>query len=258
MVRLCHHGLGVKNAQIERTNMTTRTKAQVEVDSPITESFAGWAKLNATKISEEDQKVVMHEVEAVFEARKNEARSKEAIGQHLRKLKEILEPKRIFVSSIKYFFKMSRATAYRYMEMAEVAETILPGPVFEAAIERGTPIRKETIQQMPPPNTTDVAEISAYLSKLEELPQRRPQAALETDEEVLAKEIVNFAGTRIDRLKASNKDVDVESFTKRVVALILTKAGIKTQQKVVPLDIPESYIVHRGAPRKEQPDKKAA
>lgn len=237
----------------------TRTKAQVEV-TPLTESFAGWAKLNATKVSDVELQVVKHEVTEVFEARKTEAQSKEAIGQHLRNLKEVLDPKRMFVSTIDYFFKMSRATAYRYMELAEIAESILPAPVFEAAIVRGTPIRKDVIAQNPPPNTTDPQKISAYLTKLEEMPQRRPVAALETDPEVLSKEIVNFAGLRFDRLRAANRDQKfLRKFTLEVVGMLLTKAGVDAKVEVSPTPIPESFIVHRGAPKKaEQPEKQAA
>jgi len=236
----------------------TRTKAQVEA-TPLTESFAGWAKLNATKLSDAEQQVVQHEVKAVLEARKSEAKSKEAIGLHLRNMKDILEPKRIFVSSIKYFFKWSRATAYRYMDLAEVAESILPGPVFEAAIERGTPIRKEVIAQNPPPNTTNPQKISEYLTKLEEMPIRRPQAALETNPEILAKEVVNFAGIRMDRLKASGKDARfMQSWTLNVVGMFLTKLGIAAELKVAPVAIPESFVVHRGAPRKDTETKVAA
>jgi len=233
----------------------TRTKA---VKVP-TASFADWAKLNADKIDEKQAETVQQEVQAVLEARKNEAKSKEAIGLHLRKIQEVLEPKHLFTASLKYFFNMSKATAYRYMELSEIAQVILPGPVFEAAIERGTRIRKDVIAQMPPPKTDDPEKISQYLDALDQQPQRRPQAALETDQEVLAKECVNFVGTRLDRLKANGVDTrTLKAFTKRVVSMILTKGGIEAEIKLAPVPIPEAFIVHRGAPRKEQSEPKAA
>jgi len=236
--------------------MNSRTKATESVYSA---SFADWAKDYATNLSEDEIKIVKHEVGETLQARKHEFTSKEAIGSHLRKLREILEPKRIFVSSVKYFFNMSRATAYRYMGDSEIAQRMLPGPVYEAAIDRGVPLKKEVIEKNPPPQTDDPQKISAYLDTLVQMPQRRPQAALETDEEVLAKEIVNFVGSRIERVRASGKDTrQIKAFAKRVVGMILTKAGIDAELKLTPIAIPESFIVHRGAPRKEQPEKVAA
>jgi len=237
--------------------MRTRTKAQTQ-ETPLTESFADWAKQNATKVSEDDQKVVLQKVKAILHERKTLAQSEEAIGQNLREMKTILEPKRIFVSSIKYFFRWSKATAYRYMAKAEIAESMLPGPIFEAAIERGTPLKKELITQNPPPNTTDPQKISAYLDTLEELPQRRPQAALETDPEILAKEVLNFAGIRLSRLQASGRDLKfVHKWTLTLAGMLLTKAGVNAEVRLAPVAIPDSFIVHRGAPRKDTETKAA-
>lgn len=223
--------------------MNSQTKANQEV--PVAESFAGWAKLDA-----DEQKVVKQESDAVIEARKLEGKSKAAIGLHLRKLRDILEPKRIFVSYLKFCFRMSKATAYRYMELSELAEKILPAPVLEAAIIRGTPINVKHIEHNPPPNTNNPQKIEAYLETLEQLPKREQKAANETDPELLAKEVVNFFGIRYQRLEGTARSR--HKWTREVVGMILTKAGISSEASYAPMAIPSNFVVHRGRPRLQQ------
>lgn len=215
----------------------TSTKAL----EPTTEGFAGWAKLNP-----EEQKAVKQEADAVFEARKLEGKSKAAMGQHLLNLRVILEPKRIFVSFIKYNFHMSRATAYRYMDLYETGGKLLPAPILEAAITRGTAIRKELIADNPPPKTDDPMQITAYLKKLEELPQRKPVAALETDPEQLMKECVNFVGTRYSRLEGTSRSK--QKWVGNLIGMLLTKFEIHTATKFAPQEIPSAFTVQRGRP----------
>lgn len=219
--------------------MSSTTMTQREL--PLTESFAGWAKLNP-----EEQKKVKQEATLVIEARKLEGKSKAAQGQHLLSLKVILEPKRLFTAFVLHNFHMSKATAYRYMEIFEIAEKVLPAPILEAAIERGTPIRKNLIAENPPPKTTDPVVISQYLSKLEELPQRNPKAALETDPEQLMKECVNFVGTRYSRLEGTPRQK--QKWVSNLIGMLLTKFGVETNIKFSPVDIPNNFTVQRGRP----------
>lgn len=205
------------------------------------EGFAGWKKL-----SPDEQTAVKTETAGVLAARLLEGKSKIAIGQHLLNLRVILEPKRMFVAFLKHSFHMSQASGYRYINLYELGESLLPAPVLEAAITRGTPIRKSQIAENPPPKTNDPIAISAYLGSLEELPKRSLVAALESDPEQLMKECVNFVSSRYARLEGTPRQK--QKWVSNFVGMLMTKFGLESERTYGPIPVPETFVVKRGRP----------
>lgn len=198
------------------------------------EKFHDWSKLEP-----HDQDRVRQETLKLEEARGLESKSKLGQGEHLSKLQSILLPKKMFLSYIKEVFGMSRATAYRYIELYAVAQSKLPSPVLDMAIQSGTRINAQILKDNPPPKTEDRSKIQEYLSNLRPM---RVEVAKSPD--VLLKECVNFVSTRWGQLPSNHKART--AFVQSLVGMLLGKFGIANTQSFSPMAVPENFKSQRG------------
>jgi hypothetical protein len=85
--------------------MTATKKAEQVAINP--ETFQGWGKLEPS-----EQEAVKKETQNLDDSRRMESVSKLQVGEHLSKLRKVLEPKRLFISFLDEVFGVSRATAW--------------------------------------------------------------------------------------------------------------------------------------------------
>jgi len=218
-----------------RKNIATSTAVELTVNP---ETFQGWSKLEPN-----EQASVKTESTALREAQHLESQSKLAIGEHLTKLREILEPKRMFLSFLTEVFDMSRATAYRYMNLYSLAQQALTPPVLEMAIQRSTRITPEMLKANPAPVTTDRSKIAEYLSSLKPI-----RVEVAKSPETLLKECVNFVSSRWDQLPQHQRTR--QTFINSLVGMLLNRFGVASEKSFAPIAIPESFKGARGRPRK--------
>ena len=144
--------------------------------------------------------------------------------------------------SAEYALPMSRATAYRYMEMYDTAYSALPQPVLERAIQKGTKLGANVLAFGEPPTGNDATEIEKYLDGLK---QNRVEVVPGPD--ILLRECVNFVGTRWEKLPNDHKSRT--AFMQSLVGMLLAKFGVASEQTFYPMAIPESFRAQRGRPR---------
>lgn len=201
------------------------------------ETFHGLSKLEPN-----EQDKVKAESQKLTEALRSETQSKLAVGEALVRLRDVLEPKKIFVSYLRYAFEMSVPTAYRYIEYYTTAHSKLPKPVIEMALQRGAKIDIAAIEKNPPPDTKDKGKIIEYLSNLRPV---RVEVAQSPD--LILKECVNFVSTRWDRLP-NNQRAKV-TFMRNLIGMLMTKFGTASEQTFSPMAIPDNFRTARGRPR---------
>jgi hypothetical protein len=203
----------------------------------------GWNKLK-----ESEQKVVRDETKALTEALNLKTESELEVGRHLTELRKILEPKRMFISHLDTNFGMSRATAYRYMELYTVTKKKLPKPVLEVAMRRGyRPVQLKIIENNPPPKTSDPIVIGKYLDKIERMPREVKPEATPHNPDTLLKECINFASSRFDKLPRNSKTRI--AWVRSLIGMLMTKFGLGTEQPFEPLAIPDTFRHSRGRPK---------
>lgn len=250
--------------------MTRPTNTALAAISALS-SLSGWERLES-----HDQKAVQAETKALAEALIGFGFSKLSVGEHLTKIREVLEPKRMFISFLRRF-NFSQRTAYRYIQGYENARQRLPEPVLKAAMARGYNVIGHTddkplgaytdaIKRLPPPRTQDPAKISVYLDEVEEArrrsgqrrAKREKQAETEMvyDSDVLLKECYRFIDSRFKRLPHTKK---VRSaWVERLIGMVLTDLGSSTAQSFSPVAVPQDFRAVRGRPRLHRDDENAA
>lgn len=201
------------------------------------ESFNGWSKLK-----QDEQKTVKAESTSVLNNLDLIGKSDAAIGQSLRKIRDILEPYRMFVGFIDHAFHMSRATAYRYIAQAQVITEKLPPRTAELAFVRGTRITPEMVEKNPPPENDNLDEALAYLEKLETHPVRTPV----TDSETLLKESLNFIALRRNRVQGDEKAK--QKWDREFIGMYLSKFGYTSAVSFNPVKVPAGFTPQRGRP----------
>jgi hypothetical protein len=215
------------------------TKATTEVDT--LDTFQGMSKLEPN-----EQEQVKAEAKLLTEAMKTEVVSKLAIGEHLYALRKILEPKRVFVGFLNEWSKahslpMSKATAYRYIDLYTTAHSKMPRPVLEMAIQRGAKLNAQTLAQNPPPQTTDKTKIAAYLDNL-----KNTRIEVVAGPDVLLKECVNFVATRWEKLPNNSKART--AFMRALIGMLLAKFGVASELSFSPMAVPDHFRAKRGRP----------
>jgi hypothetical protein len=204
----------------------------------------GWESLIA-----QDQQVIRKETAALAESIFEAGKSRLKIGEHLTKLRDILEPKRMFVKYLNTLH-FSRATAYRFIDTYLAAKTILPSPVMQVALMRGTDtINARLVKAFPPPKSTDVAVISTYLDKIAK--KERGQS-VETDEdqlpELYKRECFNFIRTRWARLPETMSRRQKTAWMNDLRGMTMTLQGVSSLTLEASA-IPDDYVRPRGRPR---------
>lgn len=203
------------------------------------ETFEGWAKLLL-----QEQQTVKTEADATEHCLENEKHSRVETGEHLTRIRVVMEPKRMFVKFLDHRFSMSRATAYRYMEEYRVAHQ-LPETIMERAMVLNIPIREKIIVQNPPPQTEDPIKIDEYLEKISQISVSPIQ--LTTNEDVLMKECINFVAIRDGRVGGTGRHK--LAWRKNLFGMLMTKFGITETMTFAPVLIPEDFSVVRGRPK---------
>lgn len=208
------------------------------------ESIMGWKKLQ-----EREQSVVRDQTRALFETIHEAGKQRLKIGEHLVKVRDVLEPHRMFERYLKSC-RFSRATAYRMMDDYNAARTILPSPIMQVALMRPNQrLDAKMIKSSPPPKTTDPVVINEYLDNLTKKSRAKQLQNIENNPEVLQKQAFNAVRNYYDKLpKGSFRRTWMKSLT----SMLLTLAGVPEDASVSPTAIPEGMVSVLGRPRKKE------
>ena len=219
------------------------------------------------KLSVDEKNAVQAEGQQLAIAMLNFGRSRLAIGEHLSKLKDILEPHNVFGKFLRNFH-FSKRTAYRYIRGFENAKARLPEAVLKTAMVRGMAIigesdtkplgiYTEAAKQLPPPSNPTDQQAEAYLDSIETLRKKtkgtvsKPSivdaTVIPQDPDTLLKECYRFVSSRYKKLPSNHKTRT--AFVTRLVGFMMNELGIGHAQNFQPMAIPEGFRAERGRPR---------
>lgn len=214
------------------------------IDVLALESLDGWNDLNKS-----EQETIKTETEAVILARQAEQQSSLEVGKRLTRIREILEPRRgMWKEYLQSSFKMSVATAYRYIKNYEVSERKLPKPILNMAIQMGYTIPIRALENSRPPKTTDRAGIIRFLDRISTRPVRVQTIELTPDEAL--KHLLNEVILTVDKLPKNGRTRS--SVLQRFVGMVLTQYGYEQETSFTPIEIPDFLRVFRGRPTLER------
>lgn len=190
------------------------------------------------------------------------AQSKLAIGEHLLKIHDILEPKRVFGRFLDNLRSgLSKKTAYRYIEGFQNAKAMLPDNVLREAMARGMnmlgtnekPLGRYTlaVKRLPAPKSDNPKVIDAYLEKVQDKTRELYSNELERDEDELVKEVFRFFDARFQRLPNSHKTR--RRFVETIGGMMVARLGVSSPQTFEPVAIDTVRAV-RGRPRHSEED----
>lgn len=224
---------------MNRQNTALEQIAQLKFDR-----LSGWKSLTT-----HDQQAIKTETKALADSIFEAGKSRLKIGEHLTKVRDILEPKRMFTSYLKSL-QFSRATAYRFIETYEAAKTILPSPVLQVALMRGTDaINARVVKALPPPKSADLQTINAYLDKISRVEQGKDEED-SNDPELLKRECFNFVRTRVARLDMTGRAK--VAWMRSLAGMMVGLLGVSNSLEISPSAAPDGYVRPRGRPRKVQ------
>lgn len=253
---------GVYNRTSVKSNVTTMPGKALVPAATFT-NLSWWKQLNET-----EQKTVLAEGEQLAFALYNYGHARLAVGEHLSKIREVLEPHNLFEKFLKNFH-FSKRTAYRYIAGFSNAKALLPEPILKQAMARGFNIVGESDQKplgiytdaakvLPIPSDIDEAKANQWLDQVEILRKkaRSTEMAAENegsfgtiipqDPEALLKECFRFCNSRIRKME---NDPKVRAkFVQQLAGMLLTQVGAHGKQSVTPLSVPEDFIPQRGRP----------
>lgn len=231
------------------------------VPDSIFTSLSWWDKLN-----KDEQTAVKTEGEQLAVALLNYGRSRLAVGEHLLKIKEVLEPHKLFVKFLRNFH-FSVKSAYRYMNGFTNAKKMLAEPVLQGAMARGLNmigesedkplgIYTEAARQLPPPTNPTAQQVNAWLDSVETVRKKLRGSTINSvatieaqvgDPELMLKECVRFVENRYKKLPANGRTRT--AWAHRLVSYVMTVAGIEHAETVKPVAIPEGFRAAVGRPR---------
>lgn len=206
------------------------------------QSLTGWDKLETT-----EQSTVSDETIKAARSLADIGKSKLSAGEHLAAVEAILKPRRIFTQYLNTVFHLSRATAYRYINLYKAAKTVLPAPVLEAAMMRSDDrLNLALIKSGPkPPRTTNVVKINEYLDNLQRGPRLVSAEASKTPEDV-KKAMFHASSLLLRKVSGRQK----ASILHSVVGMLLTEIGVSNPMSFDPVAVPDTFRATRGRPRK--------
>ena len=225
------------------------------VQKDLLTTLNGWEGLASA-----DRQTVYSETQALGKALVEHGISKLTIGEHLSRLRDVLEPQRMFVQYLRTFH-FSQRTAYRYMDGFENAKRMLPENVLRAAMTRGIdffgrgstePLGSytEVIKRLPPPKTSDEKKIHGYLDEIEASRRDRRKNSGEVldaaDPETMLRECFRYIDARYRRLPQGRRGR--LAWVRSLFGLLLTQLGASGPQSFTPLEIPPGYQARRGRP----------
>ena len=237
---------------------TQLTLVQPVIPQTTFTEWAGWKKLD-----ENEQKVIMSEGQLLADSLLSYGKSKMAIGEHLSKIKIILEPHNLFRKFLRNFHFTER-TAYRYIKRYENA-LVLPESVVKAALTRGVDITGDTDKRpfgvyteaaakLPPPKEPTSEQAETWLSQLEKVRKEgrtSPPFVVEMpvtpqDPQTLLKECYRFVSLRYKRLPTNHKTR--AAWVRSLTGMLLADLGVSGAQSIQPTAIPEEFRAQRGRP----------
>jgi hypothetical protein len=225
-----------------------KTSQAVQTPRVQLELLRGWDKLIP-----HDQQIIQKETQALTVSIYEVGKARLRIGEHLTRVRDILEPKKMFV---KYLDTLgfARATAYRFMDNYLMARTILPTPIMQVALMRGSDtINARLVKAFPPPKSNDVGVINDYLDVIEQKERGEPPAGSDDQiAESYKRECLNFIRVRWSRLPASMNKRAKTAWMNDLRGMTLTLQGISNPLTIEASAIPEGYVRPRGRPRAEK------
>lgn len=215
-------------------------------------TLPGWSDLDAGV-----RKTIETETQQVGQALDGLVRSRLAVGEHLTRIHEILEPRRMF-SGFCDHVRLRRSVAYNAMLGYANAKTILPESVLRVAASRGVKmlgihesrplgVYTDAVKKFPPPNTHDTAKIVEWLDAVESLRRKQSQKlrAAEPDPDELLKEAYRFLANKIERVPGRKK----RAWFGQLVGFGLVQLGISNATRFEPEAPPEDFRAVVGRPR---------
>lgn len=221
----------------------TKTNKIVTLPKHDLNALTDWEELTAT-----EQTTVKQETAALDKALLAAGNARLAIGQHLYRIREILEPRRMFTQYIvAHSHLRSKATAYRYIDIYTAAKTILPAPVLRIALLRGNDrLNVKLMEATPAPKTTNMVKINEYLDAMEKPGPRLVES--DNTPNQLQKECYNYVHLRFQRLPNNGKTR--ANWLHSLAGMLLAELGVGNAVSIEPIAIPEDYRVTRGRPKK--------
>lgn len=225
-------------------------------------ALQGWSTLTSR-----EQALVEKETKALGEALIGYGRSRLAIGEHLTRVREVLEPKQLF-SKYLAAYNLKRSTAYKHMTSYENASRSLPEPVLRVAMARNmnmlgdSPdqplgVYTDVTKRLPPPRTEDPKKIHEYLDTVEEarlkkkrnVRKSRQMEEIEYDADVLLKECYRFIDSRLQKLPSRGRAR--RQWMDRLVGMMLTRIGVSGSHSFEAEGIPADFPAVVGRPRQD-------
>lgn len=203
------------------------------------DDLRGWETL-----TKKNRKEIWDRTLTVLEALHGEQTSKIQIGQQLSEVRKILVLRRMWIAYLSKNFRMSNATAYRYINAYEKPLKQLPPVVLSIAMRRGyRPQQMERIIAHPPPKTDNQIVIGRHLDKLEMMPREVREEVIDTD--LFLKESVNYVGARFDKILTAKHRV---VWVRALFGMLLTRFGFGASQSFDPMAIPHEFRLPKGRP----------
>lgn len=238
--------------------MVKKAEVVENTESTKVEDMQGWEKLSPS-----EKKVVRTESEAADQAFLAQHQTRLAIGQHLQKIQQVTEPKRLFLSFLDLFCQkhdISQRTAYRYIQSyLDVAETV-PEQVINEAIKNGIELAgkagKKAINAVPPVAATATKKEAEEW--LETTAQKRREVKRESDKVMTPKDSI-LAIVRLfnAQLKQLDSPKSKRRFLEETVGAMMTAVGIGNPQSFSPVALPEGWA-QTATKRRGRPPRSAA
>jgi hypothetical protein len=195
----------------------------------------------------------------------NFGRARMAIGERLVRIREILQPKGVFVRFLDEI-RFDRKTAYNLMNGFENAKANLPEIYLLAAMSRGLdmmgtneerPLGRftEAVAALPPPKTQDPKKVHDYLDKVVQFRKEHYLQERTYSLDRIELECFRFVDSRVKRLPRSHKAR--KAFLDAHVGMLMTAMGISNRQSFEPIAIAEGVRAKRGRPRKVEEEEAA-
>jgi hypothetical protein len=219
-------------------------------------SLPGWDQLDT-----ETQATVQQETEALGEALVNLGFSRLAVGEHLSKIQDMLQPKRMFRKFLQTYYPVPRSTVYKNISEWKNASARLPEPVLRVAMARNInmlgeseekPLGRytEVVKRNPPPKTEDPKRISQWIDEIEVIRKRREANEIPREEKASVEEVakivyrfMNVKFAKLPRGKARRTCLNM------IVGMMLSESGVSSAQSFEPEAVPEHFRAVVGRPR---------
>lgn len=225
-------------------------KTQVLPEHEALVAIKGWDKLD-----HKAQTMLMTETTALKGAAEGFFRSGLSVGEHLTKVKEILEPRRMFSRYLRSY-NFNRARAYTLVENYKLATSRYSETTVRIAAERNIKINSEAFtivaKQYPEPKNADERQRAAWLVKTKELVARREANEIPRhnsgDPEHLLRVTYRYASLRFKKLPKNSKTR--RAWVEGLIGMMLTDLGVGSALTFEPRAIPDDFRAVVGRPKR--------